>query len=88
MSFFDRLSNGWTIAMSSFKVLKDKKELIIFPILSGISIMLIVASFFFVVFVKEGWDPENNYSFRGSGDWTNNYPLTREIVFGANITLR
>lgn len=35
-----------------------------------------------------GWDPENNYSFRGSGDWTNNYPLTREIVFGANITLR
>jgi hypothetical protein len=35
-----------------------------------------------------GWDPENNYSFRGSGDWTNNYPLTRNIVFGANITLR
>lgn len=35
-----------------------------------------------------GWDPEHNYSFRGSGDWTNNYPLTRSIVFGANITLR
>ncbi|MFT4093625.1 MAG: TonB-dependent receptor [Niabella sp.] len=35
-----------------------------------------------------GWDPENNYSFRGSGDWTNNYPLTRSIVFGANVTLR
>jgi TonB-linked SusC/RagA family outer membrane protein len=35
-----------------------------------------------------GWDPENNYSFRGSGDWTNNYPLSRSIVFGANITLR
>lgn len=35
-----------------------------------------------------GWDPENNYSFRGSGDWTNNYPLTRAIVFGTNITLR
>jgi TonB-linked SusC/RagA family outer membrane protein len=35
-----------------------------------------------------GWDPEDNYSFRGSGDWTNNYPLTRSIVFGANITLR
>ena len=35
-----------------------------------------------------GWDPENNYSFRGSGDWTNNYPLTRSLVFGANITLR
>jgi len=35
-----------------------------------------------------GWDPENNYSFRGSGDWTNNYPLTREIVFGLNVALR
>ncbi|MDP4261239.1 MAG: TonB-dependent receptor [Bacteroidota bacterium] len=35
-----------------------------------------------------GWDPEDNYSFRGSGDWTNNYPLTRSIVFGANVTLR
>lgn len=35
-----------------------------------------------------GWDPEHNYSFRGSGDWTNNYPITRSIVFGANITLR
>jgi TonB-linked SusC/RagA family outer membrane protein len=35
-----------------------------------------------------GWDPEHNYSFRGSGDWTNNYPITRSVVFGANITLR
>ncbi len=35
-----------------------------------------------------GWDPENNYSFRGSGDWTNNYPLTRSIVFGVNLSLR
>jgi len=35
-----------------------------------------------------GWDPEYNYSFRGSGDWTNNYPNTRTIVLGANVTLR
>ncbi|OIR12902.1 TonB-dependent receptor SusC precursor [mine drainage metagenome] len=35
-----------------------------------------------------GWDPENNYSYRGSGDWTNNYPLTRSFVFGANISLK
>jgi TonB-linked SusC/RagA family outer membrane protein len=35
-----------------------------------------------------GWDPEFDYSFRGSGDWTNNYPLIRSIVFGANVTLR
>lgn len=35
-----------------------------------------------------GWDPENNYSFRGSGDWTNNYPLTRQLVVGLNVALR
>lgn len=35
-----------------------------------------------------GWDPEHNYSFRGSGDWTNNYPLTRSFVLGLNVTLR
>ncbi len=35
-----------------------------------------------------GWDPEHNYSFRGSGDWSNNYPITRQIVFGVNVTLR
>ncbi|QKJ29526.1 TonB-dependent receptor [Mucilaginibacter mali] len=35
-----------------------------------------------------GWDPENNYSTRGSGDWTNNYPQTRTFVLGANISLK
>jgi len=35
-----------------------------------------------------GWDPENNYSSRGSGDWTNNYPLTRTFVLGLNVSLR
>ena len=35
-----------------------------------------------------GWDPENNYSSRGSGDWTNNYPLTKTFVVGLNVSLR
>jgi TonB-linked SusC/RagA family outer membrane protein len=35
-----------------------------------------------------GWDPEHNYQFRGSGDWVNNYPLTRSFVFGVNLSLR
>jgi hypothetical protein len=36
----------------------------------------------------QGWDPENDFTFRGSGDWVNNYPPVRSFVFGANITLR
>ena len=35
-----------------------------------------------------GWDPENDYSGRGIGDWTNNYPVIRSFVFGINISLR
>lgn len=35
-----------------------------------------------------GWDPEFDYSFRGSGDWTNNYPQVRSVVAGINLTLR
>ncbi len=59
MNFFDRLSNGWKIAMSSFRVLKEKKDLVIFPILSGVSILLIVGSFFTVFGIASGWDTEN-----------------------------
>lgn len=35
-----------------------------------------------------GWDPEAVQSTRGSGDWSNNYPLTRSYVLGLNVTLR
>ncbi|WP_432711007.1 SusC/RagA family TonB-linked outer membrane protein [Pedobacter sp.] len=35
-----------------------------------------------------GWDPEGDYAPRGSGEWVNNYPVTRTFVFGANISLR
>lgn len=59
MNFFDRLSNGWSIAMSSFKVLKAKKELIIFPVLSGVSILLVVASFTVAALSQTGWDTDN-----------------------------
>jgi len=35
-----------------------------------------------------GWDPENNYSMRGTGNWTNNYPEVRSVVLGVNVSLR
>jgi hypothetical protein len=59
MSFFNRLSNGWTISMNSFKVLKANKQLILFPLLSGISLMLIMGSFFTVILGAAGWDFDN-----------------------------
>lgn len=56
MSFWTRLSNGWDISMTSFKVLRENKKLIIFPILSGISMLLILGSFFTVLLAASGWD--------------------------------
>ena len=59
MSFFDRLSNGWKIAMTSFKVLKENKQLIVFPILSGISLILLSGIFTVGILAAVGWDIDN-----------------------------
>jgi len=59
MSFFDRLSNGWKISMNSFKILKANKQLIIFPVLSGISLLLLIGSFFTAIYAASGWNFDN-----------------------------
>lgn len=59
MSFFERLSNGWKIAISSFKVLKENKQLIVFPILSGISLIILTGLFTVGILAGIGWDVDN-----------------------------
>jgi hypothetical protein len=59
MNFFTRLSNGWSLAMNSFTVLKENRQLIIFPILSGISMVLVIGSFVVAALAAAGWDVEN-----------------------------
>jgi Family of unknown function (DUF6159) len=56
MSIFERLSNGWTLSMKSISILSENKQLIIFPILSGISMILIIGSFMVAIFASAGWD--------------------------------
>ena len=58
MGLFHRLSNGWTLAMNSFKVLKENKQLLIFPILSGISLVLVMGSFIVAFLGITGWPEE------------------------------
>ena len=71
MNFGERLSNGWKLSMNSFKVLKENQQLIIFPVLSGISLTLVIGSFFTITLANAGWDPEN---IRGLSS-TNYYAL-------------
>ena len=59
MSFLDRLSAGWQIALNSFKVLRANKQLIIFPILSGLSLLLVFASFFLALLGMSDWKLAN-----------------------------
>jgi TonB-linked SusC/RagA family outer membrane protein len=33
-----------------------------------------------------GWDPETRQDGRGSGDWEDNYPMTKSYTFGINLT--
>ena len=42
---FDRTSAGWNLSKQSWQVLKLDKELILFPLLSGIACLLVTASF-------------------------------------------
>ena len=42
---FSRISNGWALTKQSFRVLMLDKELLLFPIMSGISCLLVLVSF-------------------------------------------
>ena len=44
-SFFERLQTGWTAAGACLDVLRRDKKLIVFPLLSGISCLIVLASF-------------------------------------------
>ena len=59
MSIFKRLSNGWQITMNSFKVLKENRQLIIFPILSGLSMLMLLSSFVVLILAGAGWNVDN-----------------------------
>jgi len=45
--------------MNSFKILKANKQLIIFPVLSGISLLLLIGSFFTAIYAASGWNFDN-----------------------------
>src|ERR1700744_4773200 len=59
MNIFDKMTNGWEISKLSFKVLKANKNLIIFPLLSGISLMIILGMFFVGIASAFGWNLNN-----------------------------
>lgn len=49
--FFTRLSNGWEVTKQSWQVLKQDKELLWYPVFSGIAVVLVMASFILPIFM-------------------------------------
>ena len=69
MGFSERLSNGWELTISSFKVLNKNKQLIIFPIITGISLLLVIGSFVTAFYAVQGWDSELLNPERGASGY-------------------
>lgn len=51
-----RLSNGWELIKASTAVLRSDKELVIFPLLSGVGTLIVMATFAFPMFLAGMFD--------------------------------
>lgn len=45
MSFFDRMRNGWRLGMTSIKIIRENKSLLLFPVLSSAALITVVLTF-------------------------------------------
>ena len=68
MSFFKRIKNGWNLGMTSLEVIQDNPKLILFPLASGLTILVILGTFMGGLFNIYGIDPDVLASLnQGSG---------------------
>lgn len=55
--FFGNISQTWELMGQSWRVLKQDKELLIFPLVSGICCLLVIASFAIPSIMNDSWMP-------------------------------
>ena len=51
------IGRTWSLMGASWNVLKKDREILVFPLLSGISCLIVMASFAVPVFMTESWQP-------------------------------
>ena len=56
---FDKLANGWELTKASFRVLWLDKELLVFPMLSGVACLLVIGSFALPLFFSGAFQIDN-----------------------------
>jgi hypothetical protein len=62
---FRKLSYTWELMGASWGVLKQDKELLLFPLLAGVCCLLVMATFAFPVWYTRSWQPP-----RGEASWS------------------
>lgn len=56
-----KISHTWSLMGASWRVLKQDKELLIFPLISGICCLFVIASFALPMFMTDSWQlPDEN----------------------------
>jgi hypothetical protein len=45
VGFFDRMGRGWTLTKTSFRIIREEKQLLLLPVISGITLVLLFISF-------------------------------------------
>jgi len=54
---FSKFSNTWSLMSDSWTVVKQDKEMLLFPLVSGICCLLVLASFAIPIISSESWQP-------------------------------
>lgn len=90
MAFSYRLSNGWKISKVCFRMLNANKQLLLFPLFSGLSILLVIVSFFW--FMNNGAEADSSLISQMNGPavfalWFLFYVVAYFIVVFFNMAL-
>ncbi len=86
---FQRLSNSWELVKESFRVLQADKELVVFPLISSIGVVIITLTFIFPMLFAGFFDN----IFRGGGELAGflvlflYYIVQYTVIFFANTAL-
>lgn len=70
MNFFDRMGNGWKLGMASFGIIRENPTLMLFPVLSGASLLFICLTFFGGIAAVFGFQLDAFFArFETGGEW-------------------
>ena len=68
MNIFKRMGNGWNLGMTSLKIIKENRSLILFPIVSMLALLLVMATFFGGILASYGFDLDGFFQQLGGNN--------------------